>query len=278
MRRGLEVVDPGLLTTVQDWGRPGYAHLGVPRSGALDHHALSLAQRLVGNLATSAALEVTLTGCTLRAYGTLTVAVTGAFTTVEIDGHHAAWGSRLVVPDGALVRLGAAQYGARSILAVAGGVDIEPVLGSRSSDMLSGLGPAPLAAGDVLPVGAEGGVSAVWVEVPFSIPRRQLRLLPGPHRDWCDPSQLASTWIVGTDSNRVGLRLEGAAVGRRPGEISSFPMITGAVQLPPSGQPIVLLADHATTGGYPVVAVVCPDDLDACGQLRPGDEVTTSWQ
>lgn len=278
MRPGLEVLDPGLLTTIQDQGRPGYAHLGVPRSGALDQAALALANRLVGNPDGTAALETTLTGCTVRARGTQVVAVTGAFATVAVDGRPVAWGSRLVVPDGAMLRIGPAQGGARSVLAIAGGLDVIPVLGSRSRDTLSGMGPEPLTVGGFLPVAA-GATDAVPMEaVPFTAPHREIQILPGPHADWCDPAEVAAAWTVAPESNRVGLRLEGPPIARRPGEIASFPMVTGAVQLPPSGRPIILLADHATTGGYPVITVVVGDDLDACGQWRPGDQITLSWR
>lgn len=273
---GFEVIEPGLLTTVQDRGRVGYAHLGVPRSGALDQQSWALANRLVGNL-DAAALETTLTGCVLRARGTQVVAVTGAFADLEVDGRPMPWGTRVVVPDGAELSVGPALHGARSIIAIAGGLDVEPTLGSRSRDTLSGIGPAALTAGDLVPVGSAHGLISD-AEAVFVAPPKRVKLLPGPDLAQCDPTRLAATWRVAEDSNRVGLRLEGEAIERAGGEIRSFPMITGAVQLPPSGQPIILLADHATTGGYPVVAVVAPEDLDACAQWRPGDEVTTFWR
>lgn len=280
MSAGFEVLDSGLQTTVQDQGRPGFAHLGVPRSGALDRGALAVANRLVGNPPDAAVLETTLTGCVLRARGTQVVAVTGAFAEVEVDGRSMPWGTRVVVPDQGTLRVGPALHGARSILAAAGGIAVEPVLGSRSCDTLSGLGPAPLASGDVVPVERSSPFTDDEpAEVAFQPPSRRLRLRSGPHRDWCDANDLSeATWTVSSMSNRVGLRLEGARIVRRTGEIRSFGMIAGAVQLPPSGHPIVLLADHATTGGYPVVAVVADEDLDACAQWRPGDEITSSWQ
>lgn len=276
--RGLGVIDPGLLTTIQDRGRPGFAHLGVPHSGALDQQALALGNRLVGNPADAAALEITLTGCTLRARDALVVAVTGAFAEVAVDGRAQPWGSRIVVPDGATLSVGPARYGARSMIAVAGGVTADRVLGSRSRDTLSGIGPRPLVLDEHVPVGLARPSPDGVVEAPFDMPRRHIGLLPGPHASTCDPAQLAQMWRVGGDSNRVGLRLEGPVMDRSDGEIRSFPMIGGAVQLPPSGQPIILLADHATTGGYPVVAVVAPEDLDACAQWRPGDEITMYWR
>lgn len=280
MTTGFEVLDAGTLTTVQDRGRRGYAHLGVPRSGALDQGALALANRLVGNSNASAVLETTLTGCVLRARGTQVVAVTGAFAEVEVGGRPMAWGSRLVVPDGATLRVGSALHGARSLVAVSGGFASEPVLGSRSRDTLSGIGPMPLSVGTLMPVEPSPALPGDGpAEIPFRRSPRWLPLLPGPHVEWCDAGRLSgSTWLVASDSNRVGLRLDGAPIERRVGEIRSFGMIAGAVQLPPSGRPIVLLADHATTGGYPVVAVVAAEDLDACAQWRPGDEITTHWR
>ncbi|MEU6238918.1 allophanate hydrolase subunit 2 family protein, partial [Kitasatospora sp. NPDC047058] len=145
---GLLVVRPGPLTTVQDLGRRGVAHLGVPRAGALDAPALRAANRLVGNEPGAAALETTLGGVALRAEGPVLVAVTGAPCEVRVDGRAAAWGAPVAVPAGAVVETGPATHGARGYLAVAGGIAVPPVLGSRSADLLSGLGPAPLAAGD----------------------------------------------------------------------------------------------------------------------------------
>ena len=279
MRFGFEVLDGGLLTTVQDRGRVGFAHLGVPRSGALDQGALSAANRLVGNDPGSAGIETTLTGCALRAVGTQVVAITGAFAAPAVDGRPMPWGARIVVPDGGTLIVGPALHGARSLIAVAGGIQTAAVLGSRSRDTLSAIGPEPFRGGDRIAVGVPTGLlDDDPGEVPFRVPSHQVRLLPGPQATWCQPALLASSWRVGSASNRVGVRLEGTPLRRRSGEIRSFAMISGAVQLPPAGLPIILLADHATTGGYPVVAVVDPDDLDSCGQWRPGDRVTLSWR
>lgn len=280
MTGGFEVVEPGFLTTVQDRGRPGYAHLGVPRSGALDQAALDLANRLVGNPGSGAVLETTLTGCVLRARETQVIAVTGAFADIEIGGRPMPWGTRLVVPDDGLLHVGPALHGARSVIGVSGGFAAETALGSRSRDTLSGIGPAPLTSGEFVPVGSStGSLGDEVAEASFRPPSRRLHLLPGPQFDWIDAGAMSdATWKVSADSNRVGLRLEGIPLARRRGEVRSFGMIAGAVQVPPSGQPIVLLADHATTGGYPVVAVVAAGDLDACAQWRPGDEITTTWR
>lgn len=279
MTRSLEVLDPGPLTTVQDAGRPGFAHLGVPRSGWLDPASAQAANRLVGNEPGEAVLEHLLGGLEVRLTGATTVAVTGAGRVVEVDGRAAGFGVPLTVRAGARLRLGATGPGLRCYVAVAGGFRTEVELGSRATDTLSGLGPAPLARGDVLPVGpAYGEPSAA--EVPPVVPDDEtvLRCRPGPRLDWCEPDLRAhlarASYVVGTDSDRVGMRLEGPAIARvRTEELPSEPMVLGAVQVPPSGQPVVFLRDHPTTGGYPVPLVVVERDLDRCAQLRPGDRV-----
>ncbi|WP_235854148.1 hypothetical protein [Nonomuraea aridisoli] len=149
----IEVVRAGALTTVQDLGRHGLAHLGVPRSGALDEPAHRLANRLVGNLESAATLETTLTGTAVRLHAAATVAVTGAPAPVRIDGRPAAWGAPVHVPAGAVLDVGTATHGLRSYVAFSGGIEVSPVLGSRSTDLLSGLGPSPLSNGDRLPLG-----------------------------------------------------------------------------------------------------------------------------
>ena len=276
MPRTWTVLDAGPLTTVQDAGRPGLAHLGVPRSGFLDAPAARLANRLVGNKPGSALLETTLGGVTLRADEAVTVAVTGAEADVSVAGQAVAWGEPVSVPAGAVLRVAPARSGVRSYVAVSGGVVVDPVLGSRSTDTLSGLGPTPLADGDVLPIGP--GRQPRPADAP-RWPRAGglLRVTSGPRADWVDGGvrRLADgTWTVAADSNRVALRLTGVALGRAvDGELPSEGLVLGAVQVPPDGQPLVFLADHPTTGGYPVVAVVHPDDLWQCAQLRPGDSV-----
>ncbi|MFI8461084.1 biotin-dependent carboxyltransferase family protein [Kitasatospora sp. NPDC085464] len=276
----LVVVRPGPLTTVQDLGRRGVAHLGVPRAGALDVPALRAANRLVGNEPGAAGLEATLGGVVLRAVGTVVVAVTGAPAPVRVDGRPAAWGAPVLVPDGAVVEVGTATDGVRGYLAVAGGIAVPPVLGSRSADLLSGLGPAPLAAADRLPVGAAPPYRARAELVPLPAPPAELvlRLRLGPRADWFTAEAVARLgrdgYRVSSTSNRVGLRTEGPAVVRaRDGELPSEGMVSGAVQIPPDGQPVVFLADHPTTGGYPVIGVVPAADLAAAAQARPGTPV-----
>ena len=277
MTASLEVLATGPLVTVQDRGRPGHAHLGVPRSGALDEPAHALAQRLVGNGPDAAGLEVLLGGLGVRLDEDRWVAVTGAALPVSVGDRAVPTGRAVRLPAHTPLPLGTPLGGARTYLAVSGGLVIDPMLGSRSTDTLSGLGPAPVRTGDRLPVGVPAGEPAA-VEVPAPPVGGPLRLHPGPRGDWCDgdPVDLLArgTWRVGSDSDRVGLRLEGEPLPRaRTDELASEGVVLGAVQLPPSGRPVVFLADHPTTGGYPVVAVVEPADLWRCAQLRPGDPV-----
>ncbi|ANS63824.1 antagonist of KipI [Streptomyces lincolnensis] len=278
--RALFVVRAGALTTVQDQGRPGHAHLGVPRSGALDAPAAALANRLVGNRPGAAVLETTLNGCAVRPRSTVTVAVAGAPCPVTVDGRAVAWGAPVRVPGGALLEVGAVLTGVRAYVAVAGGVAVEPVLGSRSTDLLSGLGPPPLADGTVLPLGNPEGLHARVDVAPQPAPPAELvlRVTPGPRDDWFTAQALRTftsrTYRVSSASNRIGLRTEGPALDRaRPGELPSEGMVLGAVQVPPDGRPVVFLADHPTTGGYPVIAVVRDQDLAAAAQVAPGTPV-----
>ncbi|MBW5260808.1 biotin-dependent carboxyltransferase family protein [Streptomyces poriferorum] len=246
----VEVVRAGALTTVQDEGRAGLAHLGVGRAGALDAPAAALANRLVGNPVTAAVLETTVTGCAVRPDRAVRVVVGGAPCRVTVDGRPVAWGAAVHVPAGAVLDAGPAVHGLRSYLAFAGGVAADPVLGSRSADLLSGLGPAPLSAGDVLPLGPPPQAGAPPADaVPW----------PG---------------APGGPGNRIGLRTEGPPLERaRAGELPSEGMVLGAVQVPPDGRPVVFLNDHPTTGGYPVVGVVPEPALAAAAQAGAGTVV-----
>ncbi|WP_134766306.1 biotin-dependent carboxyltransferase family protein [Nocardioides sp. 1609] len=279
--RAWEVLDVGGLVTVQDAGRPGLAHLGVPRAGWLDAPAARHAHRLVGNddrPATRALLEVTLGGLRLRSTASRWVAVTGAACTVSVDGAARAHGRPEWLPAGAELRLGPATTGVRSYLAVAGGLDVEPVLGSRSTDTLAWVGPPLVTAGTVLALGEPAG-PPVPVDVPAVVRPGPLRVRPGPRADWFAADALdrlcATSYVAAPASDRVGLRLaaDSALERVRPGELASEGMVLGAVQVPPDGRPVVLLADHPTTGGYPVLAVVERDDLARCAQVRPGGAV-----
>ncbi|MZF89543.1 biotin-dependent carboxyltransferase family protein [Streptomyces sp. SID5643] len=278
--RALAVVRAGALTTVQDAGRPGHAHLGVPRSGALDRPAAGLANRLVGNPPETAVLETTLDGCAVRPRSDVTVAVTGAPCRVMVDGRPAAWGAPVRVPAGALMDVGRAVSGLRAYVGISGGIAVEPVLGSRSTDLLSGLGPPPLVDGTVLPLGRPAGVHARVDVAPQPAPPAELvlRVTLGPRDGWFTPEALRAfvsrPYRVSSASNRIGLRTEGPALERaRPGELASEGMVLGAVQVPPDGRPVVFLADHPTTGGYPVIAVVRAADLPPAAQAAPGTPV-----
>lgn len=283
--RTVEVLAAGPLTTVQDAGRLGYAHLGVPRSGALDGPAYELANRLVGNEAGAAALEVTFGGLRLRARQAMSVALTGAPGAVSVGGRGGAWGQPLAVAAGDDVAVGRPSWGVRGYLAVGGGFAVEPVLGSCSTDVLSGLGPPTVRAGDVLPVGdPTGPVAAVDVAL-FERPPDPvvLRVLAGPRDDWFSAEALATLrtaeFTVAAESNRIAVRLAGPRLrASREEELPSEGMVLGGVQVPPDGQPLIFLNDHPTTGGYPVIAVVCAADLPACAQLAPGHAVRFAWR
>ncbi|KQX60859.1 biotin-dependent carboxyltransferase family protein [Streptomyces sp. Root1310] len=278
--RAVSVVRAGALTTVQDRGRPGHAHLGVPRSGALDAPAAALVNRLVGNSPDAAVLETTLGGCALRPRSDVTVAVGGAPCRITVDGRPFAWGAPVRVRAGTLLDIGPAVSGVRTYVALAGGIIVEPVLGSRSTDLLSGLGPAPLTDGTVLPLGRERVPDARVDVAPQPAPPAELvlRVTLGPRDDWFTPDALrtftSGTFLVSSASNRIGLRTEGPALERaRSGELASEGMVLGAVQVPPAGRPVVFLADHPTTGGYPVIGVVRAGDLAAAAQAVPGTPV-----
>lgn len=276
-RGSLRVRQATGLVTVQDRGRPGLAHLGVPRAGALDRPAADLANRLVGNDPAAAVLELTLGGLVAEALGGLWVAVTGAPREVRAGGRLVGASTASFVASGQVLDLGPALTGVRSYLAVAGGIAVDPVLGSRSTDTLAWVGPPRVRAGTALPVGPRHG-RPVDHETPRPAPPRPLRVHPGPRADWFASDVLealcAASYVAAADSDRVGLRLDGPPVERvRGGELPSEGMVLGAVQVPPDGRPVVLLADHPTTGGYPVLAVVEEEDLWQCAQLRPGDPV-----
>lgn len=278
------VENPGLLTTVQDLGRPGWAHLGVPAAGAVDPVSLRTANRLVGNAADAAALESTLRGPRLSFTGDAVVAVAGAPCRVLLDGTDLAFGRPHRVAAGQRLVLGSASAGVRSYLAVAGGVQVPAVLGSRSADTLAGLGPAPLRAGDRLPIGLyectglEARSACALTGHGFDGPVR-LRVTLGPRQEFFTPAAVetfvASAYTVTPAADRVGIRLAGPAITRAdPGrELLPEGLVTGAIQVPHDGQPILLLTNHSATGGYPVMAVLALVDLPVAAQLRPGASV-----
>jgi len=270
----ITVLRSGPLTTVQDLGRPGYAHLGVPRSGALDVPALRRANALVGNPAEAAGLETTLLGCALRFESPARVAVTGADAVVKVDREPVSTGGgALDVLAGAVVEIGRAIRGVRSYVAVSGGIAVDSVLGSRSTDTLSGLGPPRLTDGMALPVGPRTADSPFETSADTWFGDLELGVRLGPRDDWFVAAGLFScAYRVSPLSNRVGSRLAGTALTRsRAGELPSEGMVLGAIQVPADGQPLIFLADHPTTGGYPVIGVV--DDVTPLAQARPGTTV-----
>jgi biotin-dependent carboxylase-like uncharacterized protein len=280
---GLRVLRAAPQLLVQDLGRPGWAHVGVPPSGALDPGALALANRLVGNAEAAAGLEIVLGGCRLLAERSLRVALTGAHLPLSVDAVPRPWGTAVSVGPGQHIEVGTSATGLRSWLAVAGGLEVARTLGSRSTDTLTGLGPPPVREGDLLPVGAVPGRPGHGEAVPAVHPTGAARLgvRLGPRDDLFTAESvaalLAAPYAVSARSDRVGVRLEaldGSRLLRRDGdEMESEGLVTGAVQVPSGGQPLVFLADHPVTGGYPVVAVVDEADLGRCAQLRPGDRV-----
>ncbi len=273
----IEIVAAGPGTTVQDEGRPGLTRWGIGPSGAADRSSFRLANRLVGNLPGSAAIEVTLGGLTLVASRPVLVAVTGAVTPLRSAAPRVGFGIPFVLPADSPLSIDRPGRRLRTYVAVHGGVVPTPVFGSRSTDTLGGLGPQPLRVGTVLPIGPAVPDAIRPIDATgWSRPDGEVvvRVMLGPRDDWTEASLLdGADFVVRPDSDRIGVRLDGPALPRRPGELAPEAMIRGAVQLPPDGRPIVLGPDHPVTGGYPVVAVVVDADLDAVAQCRPGDRV-----
>lgn len=261
MSGGLIVVEAGLGTSIQDRGRPGWAHLGVTKSGAMDPGLAAQLNRLVGNPPATAVLE-TAGGLVVRAAGPVTVAVTP-----DCAVHH--------LPDGAALRVDPPSEDVWGYLAVRGGLEVSPVLGSCSRETRSGIGPPAPAVDDHLVVGSPPATGIVIDHGAPPSRRDTFTLWAGPRRDWFTDEAWASltstAWTVTGDVSRVGARLRGPALPRRVGgELASEGLVPGSVQVPGDGQPIVMLRDHPTTGGYPVIAVVDPDDLADLAQARPG--------
>jgi biotin-dependent carboxylase-like uncharacterized protein len=278
----MRIVEPGLLATVQDLGRAGAASVGVAVSGALDRAALRTANRLLGNPEDAAGIEVTMGGLRAVAESDLWVAVTGAWGTVRIDGGEVDPYEAHAWPAGTELHLDWFAHGARGYVAVRGGLDGRPALGSRATDLLAGLGPAALRAGDAVGV-RDDAIAPIPVAPPgaWGAPHDdelELELAPGPRADWFAPDALITlfdtVWTVSNHADRVGARLDGPELIRaRAGELASEGMVPGALQVPPSGRPTILLADGPVTGGYPVIAVVTDASLDLVAQARPGTRI-----
>jgi biotin-dependent carboxylase-like uncharacterized protein len=285
MTTTLEILRTGPLALVEDLGRPGLAHVGVTRSGAADRRSHALANRLVANPGDRATIEVTFGGLTARVRGgDLAIAVTGADTDPAVNGVPFGTNSIHYAHDGQVISLGAPHSGLRTYLAVRGGIDVTPVLGSRSYDVMSAIGPQPLQPGDVLPVGEHTDDFPELEQAPvasFAEDLIELLAVPGPRDDWLtDPDALVHTdWVASDRGDRVGMRLVGRPLQHRwPGrQLPSEGATRGAIQVPPNGQPVILGPDHPVTGGYPVAGVVSDDDIDRVAQIRPGQHVRLHW-
>jgi biotin-dependent carboxylase-like uncharacterized protein len=273
----IRVRKPGLLTTVQDLGRPGLAHLGVPTAGAADRRAFGLANRLVGNRPGAAALEITLAGPELELEAGGWIALTGGRVTAHLDGRPVPMDMAVRAEPGQMLRAGSVTSGLRAYLAVRGGIDVPPVLGSRSTDTLAAVGPPRLEQGARLPVGDQAGGDPFRQVAPTPPvdPEPVLRTVRGPRDEVFTHDAvrglIGAAWTVTSDSDRTGVRLDGPVLERRRRvELASEGMVEGSLQVPPDGHPILFLANHPTTGGYPVIAVVVGADLPLAAQARPG--------
>ena len=276
----LTIVRPGMLTTVQDLGRWGYQHLGVPVAGPMDWYSHRVANRLVGNPDDAAGLEVTLLGPEVATNADVVCAVAGAAFELACENRAIPMNMPFVLRRGERLRFRSRSVGARATLAVAGGIDTEVLLGSRATSLTSRMGPfggRALAAGDVLPLGTLARLERPAPRL-LAMPRggARIRVLMGPHdtRFTADARQalVSSRYTVSLESNRMGYRLDGAVLA----QVDSTDMLSdatplGSLQVPPSGLPILLMADRQTTGGYPKIATVITADLPVAGQLAPGD-------
>ncbi len=270
----IEIGNQGIGSTYQDLGRPGCTHLGVGRSGAADRPSHRLANRLVGNDESAATIE-TCGGLVVRFHHPAVVAISGAQGVIDVrHGRPMAVNGVGHQPAGAELTLRAPDDGMRYYVAIRGGLDIEPVLGSRSFDTLAGLGPR-LSTGDRIDIGPDPN-TPITTDFGVHPPRTTvIHLSDGPRRDWFtqDAWTILTTqaFVVSPSGNRVGARLSGPALERvAVRELLSEGLVEGAIQVPPDGQPIVMLADHPVTGGYPVIAVVVPHHVASVAQARPG--------
>jgi biotin-dependent carboxylase-like uncharacterized protein len=280
--RALEVLATGPLTLVQDLGRVGFAAIGVGRSGAADREAFRLGARLLAQPYTAAALEVTFGGLSIRAHGDLQLALTGAPAPAAIDERPMGYFGPFTLGNGQVLTLSAPEVGLRSYLSVRGGIAVPPILKSRATDTLSGLGPPPVQTGDMLPVGQPPAAFPNVDVAPapaFSADVLLLHALRGPRDDWLAnmDALVSSLWTVSSHSDRVGIRLTGEPLQyhatRIDQELPSEGVVRGAIQVPSGGEPVVFLADHPVTGGYPVVAVLVDSDIDRAAQAVPGQQL-----
>lgn len=281
------VTEVGLQALFQDLGRVGHGDVGVSTSGVLDRGSARQANRMVGNHSRSTVIECLFGGFTVYAETDLTCAVTGAHTPLTIDGRPAPLRTPLAVPAGAELALGTPTCGARNYIAFRGGCAAPTVMGSSATDTLSKLGPDPIGVGQKLRLYPDPAPAAVGEPEPSTLPAHldsvTLRAIPGPRAHWCAPGELdtlaSQTWTVSPTSNRIALRLNPDEGGRGlkrasdKGEHASEGIVSGAIQVPPEGLPVLFVADHPVTGGYPVIATVVAEDLDLVAQLAPGAHV-----
>jgi biotin-dependent carboxylase-like uncharacterized protein len=277
----LTVLSAGPLTTIQDLGRPGFASMGVGHSGAADIESFTLGNRLVGNKEGAAAFESTFGGLTIRPSCRIEVAVTGSVASVAINGRPAGRNAVLVLNRGDMLAVGSPSAGVRSYLAVRGGIAVRKILGSRSTDTLSGIGPPAVEVGDALPIGTEVEAFPRLDQAPVvdcGSSALTVRITLGPRHEWFHRDAIemlaTATWKATTYANRVGVRLDGPSLPRAVhSELPSEGIVVGALQVPPNGRPTLFLADHPVTGGYPVIAVLHAVDICRVAQARPGQEI-----
>jgi len=281
----IELQEPGLFTTVQDLGREGFGPLGVSPSGAADPISLRLGNRLVGNAEGAAALEMTLLGGTFLFPDGAVAALAGSDFDATLDGRPVEMWAAFAAKPGQALRLGPTRSGARGYLCVRGGIQVRPFLGSASTHVLSGLGGhegRSLRKGEVLRIGDVNGVSRKQSLSALALaslrPRKVLRVTAGPQSDWFSEAAqkvfYENSFRVAEESNRMGIRLQGASIPLRAGgEMISEGVTLGAVQVPEGGLPIILFVEQQTTGGYPKIANVISADFHSLGQLRPRDEI-----
>ncbi|HEX7284519.1 MAG TPA: biotin-dependent carboxyltransferase family protein [Vicinamibacterales bacterium] len=278
----LHVIKPGLLTTVQDLGRFGHQESGVPVAGPMDSFSHRLANQLVGNEPDAATLEITLIGPELVVEVDTTVAICGGLFDVSCDERPVPMGASFAIAAGQRLKFGRVLQGARAYLAVAGGIQTTPVLGSRATHLVSrmgGLDGRALASGDRVPVPAQLSSRPQRKSPGLTLPtsgRALLRVMPGPQDDWFDREAIKTiagvSFRISPRSNRMGYRLQGPPLARvRDSELISEPVGIGAIQVPAAGEPILLMADRQTAGGYPKIGYVIAADLPLAGQLAPGD-------
>lgn len=277
----LRIIRAGLLSTVQDLGRWGSQASGVPVAGPMDAYSHRLANRLAENDEGAAALEVTLVGPEIEAQGSMVCAVAGAEFDLRVDGRRVATSRAFEVKSGARITFGERRAGARATLAVRGGLEVPLVSGSRATSLSSRMGPfggRALTAGDLLPIGQPAMEAPSVAGPPMPLPQggARLRVIPGPHDGLFTAGAgdgfYDARFTVSTRSNRMGYRLDGPVFAPVGGfDILSTAVPVGAVQIPGSGEPILLMADRQTTGGYPIIATVISADLPLAGQLAPGD-------